>query len=251
MEAQEKFNSISNFDDELRVLFLLGKFWYMVGDPSELEKIINQFEYYSYTKSSLNDEHLLEYEFMKIMMGLLNGELITVDQIISNLEKINSSNSNSFGEIIFHILEQYSRSNKISDTLFLLKHPSIKSLTSENIYLDAYSDYTFGSMVRNEKMEELKSPLEYFDSAFSKLENESINELTWKVLLAIAEIYTERGNYHKAKKPRLYALELINLIADSITNTRIRLKYLEKKDRKEALELLKQLSSKVKANEFQ
>lgn len=251
MEAQEKFNSISNVDDELRVLFLLGKFWYIIGDPSELEKIINQFEYYSYTKSSLSDEHLLEYEFLKLMMSIIKGEVISVEQIISFLEKINSANSNLFGDIIFHILEQYSKSSKISDTLFLLKHPSIKNIISENIYLDAYNDFILGNIVRNEKMEELKSPLEYFDSAFSKLENESINELTWKVLLAIAEMFTERGNYHKAKKPRLYALELINLIADSITNTRIRLKYLEKKERKEALELLKQLSNKVQANEFQ
>lgn len=251
IEAQEKFNSVSNVDDELRVLFLLGKFWYIIGDISELEKIINQFEYYSYTKSSLSDEHSLEYEFLKLMLLLLKEQMISVEQVISLLEKTNRNNSNLFGDVIFNLLEKLSKSNRITDTLFLMKHPTIKEIISRNNFLDAYNDYILGLIVRNEKMEELKSPLEYFESAFSKLENESINEITWKVLLAISEIFIERGNYHRAKKPRLYALELINLIADSIANTRIRVKYLEKKERKEALELLKQLSNKVQANEFQ
>jgi hypothetical protein len=69
--------------------------------------------------------------------------------------------------------------------------------------------------------------------------------------VSITELYWERGNYHKAKKPRLYALELINLIADSITKPRIRLKYLEKRERKEAMELLKKISIKAQTNEFQ
>lgn len=97
----------------------------------------------------------------------------------------------------------------------------------------------------------MKSPLEYFESAFSKLESESISELTWKVLIATTEVYIERGNYHKAKKPRIYAWELINLIAESVTNPRIRVKYLEKRERKNALDLLKKLNDKVKENEFQ
>ena len=251
IEAQEKFNSISNVDEELRVLFLLGKFWYIIGDISELEKIINQFEYYSYTKSSLSDEHSLEYEFLKLMLLLLKEQMISVEQAISLLEKTNRNNSNLFGDVIFTLLEKLSKNNRITDTLFLMKHPAIKEIISGNNFLAAYNDYILGLIVRNEKMEELKSPLEYFETAFSKLENESINEITWKVLLAISEMFIERGNYHRSKKPRLYALELINLIADSIVNTRIRVKYLEKKERKEALELLKQLSNKVQANEFQ
>lgn len=251
IEAQEKFSSIENIDEELRVLFLLGKFWFIIGDVTELEKIINQFEYYSYTKSFLTDEHSTSYEFLKLMFMILNDDHIPVDLAINLLEKLDENNVNLLGESIFYLLEKMCYSNRINDSLYIIKHPNFSKLSNRNNYFSAYTDYIKGIIVRSEKIEGMKSPLEYFESAYSELENESISELTWKLLVAITQMYIERGNYHRAKKPRLYALELINLIADSITNPRIKVKFLENKERKNALDLLKKLNDKVKENEFQ
>lgn len=250
-EAQEKFSLIENDDETLRTLFLLGKFWFFIGDDSELEKIINQFEYYSYTKFSFTDEHALSYEFLKIMIVILKNENIFSDRVLYLLEKTNESNFTLFGDLILNILETLCFDKRSSDVLFFLKHPVFDLLISKNPFFEAYTEYIRGLIVRYDKMEGMKSPLEYFESAFSKLESESISELTWKVLIATTEVYIERGNYHKAKKPRIYAWELINLIAESVTNPRIRVKYLEKRERKNALDLLKKLNDKVKENEFQ
>jgi serine/threonine protein kinase len=251
IRAQEKFNYIENVDEELRVLFLLGKFWFIIGDVTELEKIINQFEYYSYTKSFITDEHSTSYEFLKLMFMILNDDHIPVDLAINLLEKLDENNVNLLGESIFYLLEKMCYSNRINDSLYIIKHPNFSKLSNRNNYFSAYTDYIKGIIVRSEKIEGMKSPLEYFESAYSELENESISELTWKLLVAITQMYIERGNYHRAKKPRLYALELINLIADSITNPRIKVKFLENKERKNALDLLKKLNDKVKENEFQ
>ncbi|GMU96599.1 protein kinase domain-containing protein [Ignavibacterium album] len=250
-EAQEKFSLIENDDETLRALFLLGKFWFFIGDDTELEKILNQFEYYSYTKLSFTDEHALSYEFLKIMLVILKNENIFSDRVLYLLEKTNESNFTLFGDLILNILETLCFDKRSSDVLFFLKHPVFDLLISKNPFFEAYTEYIRGLIVRYDKMEGMKSPLEYFESAFSKLESESISELTWKVLIATTEVYIERGNYHKAKKPRIYAWELINLIAESVTNPRIRVKYLEKRERKNALDLLKKLNDKVKENEFQ
>ncbi|MFN3873699.1 MAG: hypothetical protein ACK4R9_11935, partial [Ignavibacterium sp.] len=251
IEAQEKFSSIENIDEELRVLFLLGKFWFIIGDLAELEKIINQFEYYSYTKSFLTAEHSTSYEFLKLMFMILSDDHITVDQAITLLEKLDENNVNLYGELIFNLLEKFCFTDRINDSLYIINQPVFKKLSNVCIYFDAYIDFIYGLIVRNEKIEGMKSSLEYFESAYSKLENETISESTWKVLVAITEMYIERGNYHRAKKPRLYALELINLMADSITNPRIRFKFLEKKERKNSLEILKKLNDKAKQNELQ
>lgn len=251
IEAQEKFSLVGNVDEELRVLFLLGKFWFTIGDESELEKIINQFEYYSYTRSFLTDEHANTYEFLKLMSMILKDERIPVDQVINLLDKVDENNLNLFGDLFFVILERFCYNNRINDSLYIIKQSGFSKLDNGSNYFAAYIDFINGLIVRYDKIEGMKSPLEYFESAYSKLENESISELTWKVLVAITEMYLERGNYHRAKKPRLYALELINLIADSISNPRIRVKFLEKKERKNALEILKKLSDKVKENELQ
>lgn len=251
IEAQEKFSLVGNVDEELRVLFLLGKFWFTIGDESELEKIINQFEYYSYTRSFLTDEHANTYEFLKLMSMILKDERIPVDQVINLLDKVDENNQSLFGDLFFVILERFCYNNRINDSLYIIKHSGFSKLDNRSNYFAAYIDFINGLIVRYDKIEGMKSPLEYFESAYSKLENESISELTWKVLVAITEMYLERGNYHRAKKPRLYALELINLLADSISNPRIRVKFLEKKERKNALEILKKLSDKVKENELQ
>lgn len=251
IEAQEKFSLVGNVDEELRVLFLLGKFWFTIGDESELEKIINQFEYYSYTRSFLTDEHANTYEFLKLMSMILKDERIPVDQVINLLDKVDENNQSLFGDLFFVILEKFCYNNRINDSLYIIKHSGFSKLDNGSKYFAAYIDFINGLIVRYDKIEGMKSPLEYFESAYSKLENESISELTWKVLVAITEMYLERGNYHRAKKPRLYALELINLLADSISNPRIRVKFLEKKERKNALEILKKLSDKVKENELQ
>lgn len=251
IEAQEKFSFIENVDEELRALFLLGKFWFIIGDVSELEKIINQFEYYSYTKSFLTDEHSTSYEFLKLMLMILNDDHISVDQSINLLEKINENNMNLYGELFFNLLEKLCYVDRVTDLLHILKQPAFDKISRGNNYFSAYTDFINGLIVKKDKIEGMKSPLEYFESAYSKLENESISELTLKVLVAITEMYIERGNYTRAKKPRLYALELINLMADSITNPRIRFKFLEKKERKNSLDILKKLNDKAKQNELQ
>jgi hypothetical protein len=250
-EAEEKFIISANENESLRTLFLLGKFWYFIGDDTELKKIINQFEYYSYTKLTFTDEHALSYEYLKIMLALLSNENIPIDNVLSLLERTNDDYLNLYGDLIFNFIEALCIEKRISDVLLLLKHPLFEILKSKNLIFDAYLDYINGLVVKYDKLDGMQSPIEYFESAVNKLESESISELTWKVLVATTEVYVERGNYHKAKKPRIYALELINLIADSISNPRIRFKFLEKKERKNALELLKKLNDKVKENEFQ
>jgi hypothetical protein len=71
------------------------------------------------------------------------------------------------------------------------------------------------------------------------------------VLLEIADIYSDRGNFHKAKKPRIYAYELINIIGENIIDNKIRSLYFNHPIRKNALNKLISIGSQVQFNEFQ
>jgi serine/threonine protein kinase len=251
IEARSEFNEIGNTEEELHVLFILGKFWFIIGDKEELSKIINQYEYYSYAKDSFSEISEKNYSYLKLMLKIIDSNNLKVGEVLELIEKTSDSEVTQFGEIIFQSLEKMILNGQVSDVLLLLKSSFIKDTSDRITYFNAYRDYLLGKLVNQERIEGYNSSIEYFESAFNQLENESISELTWKVLVAITELYFERGNYHKAKRPRLYAMELINMILESISNPRIRNKFLEKKERKEALELLKQLSNKVQANEFQ
>ena len=80
--------------------------------------------------------------------------------------------------------------------------------------------------------------IEYFERAYNYLIDQSIGELTWKVLLSLAEVYTIRGLHNKAKNFIIYARDLINLIAENIESTQLKSAYLQQEERKTALENL-------------
>lgn len=248
-EAKLLHNNSGNIEEELYVLFLLGKFWFVIGDRDELESVIKQYEYYSYAKSSFNDKHLKSYHYLKLLLKIFDDERINVDEVLKLMEETLTDEITQYADILFYCIEKMALDRFTSDSLMLLKTSLIREISEKFNYFDAYKDYILGKIVSEEKIEGYLSASEYFESAYKKIENDSITELTWKVLVAITELYCERGNYYKAKKPRLYAIELLNMIADSISNTRIRTRYLEKRERKEAIELLKKIGEQFRINE--
>ena len=95
-----------------------------------------------------------------------------------------------------------------------------------------------GQVAASIEFDDLLTPIEYFEKAYNYLAEQSIVELTWKVLLALAEVYTERGLHNKAKNFIVYARDLINLIAENIESIQMKSAYLNQKERRAALEKL-------------
>lgn len=248
-KANSLLQQNANVEEELYILFTSAKFWFIIGNREELIKILDKFEFYSYAKESLNETQIKNYSFIKILLALLEENFITAHQILELMEKIKQDEITQYADIIYFVIEKMIERKNISDALLLLKSSMIKNISEKNSYYSAYRDYLLGTIVYQDRIEGLNSASEYFESAYNQIENESISELTWKVLSALALLFYERGNYHKAKKFRLYAIELLNMISDSISDPKIRNMYLYKKERKETLELLKKISLKLQENE--
>ena len=85
------------------------------------------------------------------------------------------------------------------------------------------------------------SHLDHFEKAYDLLSDESIVELTWKVLFALAQSYGERGNLSKAKNFVIYTRDIINLIAENIEPTQFKTAYLKKEERRTAMDKLVEL----------
>jgi tetratricopeptide (TPR) repeat protein len=159
--------------------------------------------------------------------------------------------TNLFSEVLLFLGELLLDSEDYENTLKLLNNKEfIKAIDQKNIFM-AQREYLLGKIALVIKDEKLKSPIDYFEYAYSLIENQSINELTWKVLYILADTFWERGNFHKAKKPRLYAIELLEMISEHIPNNKIRTAYKERKDRKQVIEKLKLMGDTAQLNEFQ
>jgi hypothetical protein len=104
--------------------------------------------------------------------------------------------------------------------------------------LEAEREYFLGIVSKNYSSENLRPALEHLEKAYEMLKDESVLDLTWKVLFAISELYIERGNLNKAKRYIVYARELIYFLAERIESHRLRAAYLHQKERFSALRKL-------------
>jgi serine/threonine protein kinase len=247
------FNGLDNKEEAMTVLSLLGKLWFMLGEPEELKKVINKYEYFLVTEESQSEKNTLNFSYLNLLMKLNTNESFDLKYDLSLiLEKADSiSESILYVDSIFLAVERLITLHKYDDAIIYLADKDFNKFIQQNVIFRAQREFLFGRIAYHTQNENLKSPIEYFESAYNLLEDESINELTWKILFSIAETYWERGNFHKAKKPRLYAYELINMIGENITSSKIRSAYFNHPERKKALEKLVLIGNQTQLNEYQ
>ncbi len=119
-----------------------------------------------------------------------------------------------------------------------LNNLELIELCSQNSILEAQREYFLGIISKNIKSDKLLPPLVYFEKAYDLIKDEYINELTWKVLFEISELYIERGNLTKAKYFVTYTRELIYFIAEKIESPHLRAAYLRNHERMNTLKKL-------------
>ena len=249
----EIFNKIGNIEEELNFLFILGKLWYSVGDAEELYQILNKYELITLTDSKWMEKKEINHVYLKLLYEVLSGKLILQESDILQLLSrcLKNEEKNYYVEITYLYSEYLINNGNFDKASELLNNKKIDEIIEQNIIFTAHRNYLFGKIAQAGQGKEEKPPIEYFETAYNLLEGQSISELTWKVIYEITNTYWERGNLHKAKKTRIYAYELINMIGDNITNSKIRTSYFSHPERKNALEKLILIGNQVQLNEFQ
>lgn len=185
--------------------------------------------------------HKLNLIYLKIICAFLDGIYSTEIEKIKTIQTDYLSANDVRHYIILNLMEA---ENHLVNSRFKL---ALKVLTSEDfiakcehsIIFLAEREYLLGEITRTGKLVGLTNSLEYYERAFEILKDASITELTWKVLLRISEIYLERGNIQKAKKPFTYSFELFEFISDNIKNPELKSVYLQDRRHKVAVEKFK------------
>ncbi len=245
------FRELNNKEEEINTLFLLGKFWFIIGDYEELDNVINKYEYLLLTEENPSERFQLNFEYLKFMKnGLDINSVLDYSNAVKLIEQCRKLGElNLFSEILLLYVEFLINNREFDKALNYLNDNSLIEQIKKNVLQNAQREFLMGKVAQLTRNDNLKSPIDYFESSYKIIEDLSITELTWKVLFTMAETFSERGNFHKAKKPRMYATELLNMIVDNITNNKIRNAYIERTDRKKAFEKLKNMSNPVQLNE--
>ncbi len=240
IEATEIFKHLGDFEELAEALFLLGKFYFLIGVKHRLNEIINSLKSYLSTHK-LPSKHNLNYKYLKVL-SLNNNESKTSTEELKLIseEYKKYDNKNNYLDSQFLLVLSLILEAKYTIALEEINQPYLIDFCSQNSILEAQREYFLGIISKNYESEKLLSPLVHFEKAYDLIKDESVTELTWKVMYEISQLYIERGNYTKAKRFVVYSRELIYFIAEKLESPQLRAAYLKNTER---LETLKKLES--------
>ncbi len=237
-KAKSFFERTNNYKELSDVLFLLCKLFFGIGINQMLEETIKKYKENN-KKIKLKNESRIHELLLNQMLFFRKSGAVSVDELslICNEFYIQSDTHNYF-ETSFLLIKALIDENNNIEALDQLNKVGLIELCSQNSILEAQREYFLGIISKNIKSDKLLSPLVYFEKAYDLIKDEYINEVTWKVLFEISELYIERGNLTKAKYFVTYTRELIYFIAEKIESPHLRAAYLRNHERMNTLKKL-------------
>ncbi|HQF42214.1 MAG TPA: hypothetical protein PK073_04805, partial [Ignavibacteriaceae bacterium] len=244
---------IGSNEDKIRILISIGRLWYILGDFEQLYKTHDKIEQLSKSISINSDQDYFYFNYLKFLLELNPANKIRRNNDFEFFfeQSINGKETDYTLEMLTIYCDYLLKTEQLDKLLNLFESKTFNELSKENIILMAYKYYFLGKISLVKTIDQEKSPINYFEDAYNILLDQSISELTWKVLYEITLIYYERGNFFKLKKPRLYSYELLNMIGENISNNNLRLTYFNHFERKKTLEKLLLIGNKTQVNEYQ
>ena len=242
-QAMQIFEANENDEELAEVLYLYGNFYNLIGSMNRMRDILDRFRKLIEEKNLL-PKHKYSLKYIDALYKILDNKFPEVSGLKSIRDAfVEMDERNKYTEVNFTIIKvlidqkNYEQAlNEINDKVFI-------EIINQNSILESQREYFLAKIASVYESERLSPPIEYLERAYELIKDESITELTWKVLLMQSDIYIERGNFNRAKGFFIYAKELINFIAENIQSPQLRNSYINQKDVKLALEKIEAYSS--------
>jgi tetratricopeptide (TPR) repeat protein len=240
-ESRLIFETAKNLDELIPVVLLIGYFYMVIGSADHLGELYNEFSL-MLNDSQLKEKYRKEYSLLKIFNAVANNEEINIEELKDTRGGfLRSEDLKNYVTVNTILVNYLIRLNLFAEALEELNHPQFIEVCNRNHIYNANREYMLGKVSSFLDDESTLSQLDHFEKAYELLSDESIVELTWQVLFALAKSYGERGNISKAKNFIIYTRDIINLIAENIETTQFKTAYLQKDERKAAMDKLVEL----------
>jgi hypothetical protein len=212
--------------------------YFKVGFYNKLEETFVEFNS-NYSKLSLPGNYENLRELFGQWVSFSNSGLVSMEKLrLISEEFAKNEDSSNLLECSLLLVKFFVQLNKYREAIEEINKPELVDLCSQNSILEAEREYFLGVISKKYESDKLLSPLVYFEKAYDLIKDESVTELTWKVMYEISQLYVERGNYTKAKRFVVYARELIYFIAEKLESPQLRAAYLKNSERLEPLKKL-------------
>ena len=241
IKSSTLFEKIQNTEDKIESLFLLSKFYSTIGDLNKIEEISNECNSME-KKHHLGIKHENFIRYIKLIS--FNNE--EIDLKIKNLKEICNvflelNDIYNFAKAYLLVSNRLIVLNMFKEAFEIINNSILIEKCQARPLLEAERLYLLGKICYNYQFEIEEEPINLYNKAFDLIKDENITELTWKVLLEIAEYYSSRGNHARAKDYAVYAKSVIFHIAEKINDINLREIYLNTEEKKEAIKKLSNL----------
>ncbi len=239
-EARILFEKRENLEEMLDLLFLSGRMYFRIGFTDRLEVAYREFNL-NFSLLNKPDNYQLFGRLLEQWVAFSgSGSIVLYEMTTLRKEFLRKEDIKNYLESAFLIIKFLIQKKEFKEALKELNRSELVELCSQNSILEAEREYFLGVISKNITLEKILPPMVYFEKSYELIKDDSITELTWKVLYEISELYIERGNLNKAKHFVTYTRELIYFIAERIQSPRLRAAYLRQEER---LNTLKKLES--------
>jgi tetratricopeptide (TPR) repeat protein len=244
-KAESIFLKTRNIEEEIHVVFLICKLYFILGLLEQLKSKFNSLENLV-SRNKISPKHELYLKYHNQMLLILDSEKNISSKELKKLRDAFESlgEKGEYAFLTIQLVYQLNKSKNYSEAKTELISENFEKICKQNKLIFAEREFILGLIASENNDAELLPSIEYYENAFKILESESITELTWKVTFKIAQYYFERGNLHKAKDYIIYSKSLLEYIGSGIKNLKIRNAYLSKNERSFVLETLEKFENK-------
>jgi tetratricopeptide (TPR) repeat protein len=240
-EAKIILGESDNLEEFIPVLVLLAHFHFTIGNIKDLTNL-NSETLKLLENAEVKKKYKSEIMLLNNLSLIATKKEIQIEELkVIRDEYLGKEDLKNYVTVNLILLNYLLESKKFSEATDELNKLEFVEVCEKNNIYNASREYLLGKVSYLNGHNDSSSSIEHYEKAYALLAEESIVELTWKVLFALAETYTKRGNFNKAKKFIIYARDLIYLIAENIETTHFKTAYLQKEERRTAIEILEKL----------
>lgn len=245
--AKRIFINTGNREEEASCLYLMMLIYHLIGSQkmfiaacSEYKQMIDNLK--------LGEKHENQLRFWELLNNLMQIEkpdnLLVQDYKACMIKFYNSENLTDYTFAASELLKYYLRTASYKEGAELLKDEKVKKVFNKYTVSSARYNY-FSALVSFYYNFSDETYQEYLFKSYELIKDQSITELTWKILYTLGESYYERGLYKKSLQYLKQSKLLINFIAKNIDDEFLRICYLGQQERKIILEKIEKLEKLI------
>jgi hypothetical protein len=230
IEADKIFKDLSNTSEGLETLFLLAKLYFIVGDFDRLNGVVKEYIQLS-EDENIPEKIRLNVLLLNLFSSTANDEEAGEAKYISLLKSFyDRQDYQNFFNVIMMLIDFCKAENKYGFAYEMITLPEIENICKTNPYLSAEKDYILGIISEKTKEFQMSSPLDYYLSAYEKIKDLNIVQVTWKILFALSEQYFNRGMMSKTAEFVSYTKSLIYHTGEDLQDSQLKNSYFRKAD---------------------